>query len=44
MPDHPWLVSRTIGWAWTPVTWQRWLLTVAFIAIVLAVSMLPGIR
>ncbi len=44
MPDHPWFGPKRIGWGWTPITWQGWLLTAVFIAAVMAVPMLPGIR
>ncbi len=40
----PWFGPKTVGWGWTPVTWQGWALTVVFIAATLALSTIPGIR
>ncbi len=40
----PWFGPKTVGWGWTPITWQAWAVTVAFTVAVLVVSMIPGIR
>ena len=30
---HPWFGPKTgMGWGWTPVTWQGWLVTLACVA------------
>ncbi len=41
--ESPLVRTQRFGWGWTPITWQGWLLTAAFI-VVMAVSMLPGVR
>lgn len=30
----PWFGPKRYGWGWTPVSWQGWLATAAFIAVV----------
>ncbi len=41
---NPWFGPKTVGWEWTPVTWQGWALSAVFIVATLALSMIPGIR
>ena len=31
---HPWFARKTIGWGWVPASWQGWLLTAAYVALV----------
>jgi hypothetical protein len=26
--DRPWFRKRTVGFGWTPATWQGWLVTI----------------
>ena len=32
--SHYWFARKTIGWGWTPASWQGWLVTAAYVAIV----------
>ncbi len=41
----PWFgPKKTLGWGWTPVTWQGWAITALFLACLLAVSYGPPFR
>lgn len=31
-PNHYWFKRKLFGWGWTPVTWEGWAVTLAFIA------------
>lgn len=33
-PKDYWFKRKLFGWGWTPVTWQGWLVTMAFIILV----------
>ena len=44
MMKKPWFGPRVIGWGWTPITWQAWVVSATFIVAILAVAMIPGIR
>ena len=33
-PNHYWFKRKLYGWGWTPATWQGWLLTLFFIAVI----------
>ena len=35
MTDHLWFKARAFGWGWTPVTIEGWIVTVAFLTLVL---------
>ena len=41
---NPWFGPKTVGWGWSAITWQAWAVTVAFVAAILFVSAMPGIR
>ena len=30
-----WFAPRRFGWGWTPISWQGWALTLAFVALAL---------
>lgn len=32
--SHYWFARKTIGWGWTPATWQGWLVTALYVVIV----------
>lgn len=34
-PEGYWFKAKWYGWGWTPVTWQGWLVTLAYVAAVL---------
>jgi hypothetical protein len=37
----PWFGPRRMpGWGWTPVTWQGWVVSVAFMAAIVAAALL----
>ena len=37
---EPWFgPKRTLGWGWTPVSWQGWLVTLLFLALILTASL-----
>ena len=42
MPDPrtPWFRPKSYGWGATPITWQGWLLLVAYIGLVAVLGML----
>ena len=31
---HAWFGPKRIGWGWTPVSWEGWLVTALFVAVV----------
>ncbi len=33
-PKTYWFARKTFGWGWTPASWQGWLVTACFLAIV----------
>lgn len=47
MKDNPegyWFKRKLYGWGWTPVTWQGWLVTLAFIFFVAWNGITFGVR
>ena len=38
-PRHLWFKRKLYGWGWTPVTWQGWLVTVAYVGLVTAFAL-----
>ena len=32
LTERPWFGPKRFGWGWTPVTWQGWLVVIAFVA------------
>lgn len=34
-PEGLWFKRKLYGWGWTPVTWQGWLVTIAYVALVI---------
>lgn len=34
-PKHYWFKRKMFGWGWTPVTWEGWLIMLAYIAVIL---------
>lgn len=36
-PEGYWFKRKVYGWGWTPATWQGWLVTVVFVALLLTV-------
>lgn len=34
-PERYWFKRKLFGWGWTPATWQGWLVTGAYVALVL---------
>lgn len=38
-PQHLWFKRKLYGWGWTPVTWQGWLTTVIYVALVAAFAL-----
>jgi hypothetical protein len=45
MQRHPvslWFRPKTIGFGWTPATWEGWLVTVLAVAAAAAVARLAG--
>ena len=34
-PEGYWFKRKLFGWGWTPVTWQGWVVTLGFIALIL---------
>ena len=32
--SHYWFARKTIGWGWKPASWQGWLVTAIYVAIV----------
>lgn len=44
-PGLPWFgPKKGIGWGWTPVTWQGWLISAVFLAVFLALCYAPPSR
>lgn len=41
-PHGYWFKRKIWGWGWTPVTWQGWLSTFVFAAIVIALAIAVG--
>ena len=37
-----WFEPKRIGWGWRPVSWQGWLITVVFAAVVIAACVAFG--
>jgi Na+-transporting NADH:ubiquinone oxidoreductase subunit NqrB len=37
-PERYWFKRKWFGWGWTPATWEGWLITLAYIALLLAFS------
>jgi hypothetical protein len=35
-PEHLWFKRKLFGWGWTPVTWQGWIATLIYMAVVIA--------
>lgn len=35
-PNHVWFKRKLYGWGWVPVTWQGWVLTLLYTALVIA--------
>ncbi len=40
MKKQLWFKNKYIGWGWTPVTWQGWLVVVAYLGIVTLAALL----
>lgn len=38
-PKHLWFKRKIYGWGWTPVTWQGWLATVLYVALLVAFAL-----
>jgi len=38
-PNHYWFRRKVFGWGWTPATWQGWLVTAVFVALLLAFAL-----
>ncbi len=38
-PEQYWFKRKLYGWGWTPVTWQGWFITLAYIALVIAFAL-----
>ena len=38
-PNHYWFKRKLYGWGWTPVTWQGWTLTLAYVILVIAFAL-----
>ena len=38
-PNHFWFKRKLYGWGWTPVTWQGWTLTLAYVILVIAFAL-----
>lgn len=42
MSDHsrrPWFGPKRVGWGISPQTWQGWVLTAAFLAVAIAITL-----
>ena len=35
-----WFCGKLYGWGWTPITWEGWLATVIFAAVIIAATLL----
>jgi hypothetical protein len=42
--SHPWFRPRTFGYGWTPITWEGWVATFVFVAVVVATTALGDPR
>lgn len=38
MEKKLWFKAKRYGWGWYPVTWQGWLVTAAYVALILAMA------
>lgn len=38
-PHHYWFKAKLYGWGWTPVTWQGWLIILAYIVLLILFSL-----
>lgn len=38
-PKGYWFKAKAFGWGWTPVTWQGWAVTLAYIALIFLFSL-----
>ncbi len=38
-PDKLWFKRKLYGWGWTPATWQGWAVTLAYIALIVALGL-----
>ncbi|NLT35133.1 MAG: hypothetical protein GXX83_04480 [Gaiellales bacterium] len=36
----PWFGPRRLGWGWTPITWQGWVVSLVLLAAILAAAWL----
>ena len=44
LTERPWFGPKRLGWGWTAVAWQGWLVIVAFLAaIILSALYLAGV-
>lgn len=34
-PEHLWFKRKLYGWGWAPATWQGWLITFMFVALMI---------
>ena len=41
---YPWFGPKRIGWGWRPLTWQGWLISFVFVAVVAAACIAFGGR
>ncbi len=39
-PEHYWFKRKIWGWGWTPATWQGWLTTFIYIALVIGLALM----
>lgn len=37
-PNNLWFKAKWFGWGWTPVTWQGWLVTLVYLALIILLS------
>lgn len=38
-PKGYWFKAKVFGWGWTPVTWQGWVVTLVYIALIFLFSL-----
>ncbi|MEK7514887.1 MAG: hypothetical protein AAB608_00700 [Patescibacteria group bacterium] len=38
-PQHLWFKRKWYGWGWTPATWQGWVVTLAYVGIIVRLSL-----
>lgn len=36
-PEHLWFNRKLYGWGWVPVRWQGWVVTLAYISLILVI-------